>query len=96
MPVQIIIFSNISQNGDKNTDSSGDEGEVTVSQSRMPESMRSGRRGHNVDEMAVMAAKQMGRELFSHLTLEERKEKLDAMVCKIQNSIFDCGIRVLD
>ncbi|XP_064609590.1 PDZ domain-containing protein 8-like [Liolophura sinensis] len=75
------------KNDDKNAESSGDEGEITISQSRMAESTRPNRCGHNVDEMAVMAAKQMGRELFSHLTLEERKEKLDAMVSKLQQEI---------
>ena len=34
----------------------------------------------NLDEMVVTAAKEMGKELYAELSLEERKQKLDAMV----------------
>ncbi|XP_060074171.1 PDZ domain-containing protein 8-like [Ylistrum balloti] len=45
-------------------------------------------KGHNnLDEMVVMAAKEMGKELFAELSLEERKEKLDNMVMKLQKEI---------
>lgn len=37
-------------------------------------------KGQNLDEMVVTAAKEMGKELFAELSLEERKAKLDAMV----------------
>ncbi len=36
--------------------------------------------GNNLDETVVTAAKEMGRELFAHLEVEERKQKLDQMV----------------
>ena len=35
---------------------------------------------HNADEMVVTAAKEMGKELYAHLSPEERRDKLDAMV----------------
>ena len=38
------------------------------------------RAGHSADEMVVTAAKEMGKELYSSLDPEERREKLDAMV----------------
>ena len=34
----------------------------------------------NSDEMVVMAAKEMGQKLYSHLPPDERKGKLDEMV----------------
>ena len=34
-------------------------------------------KGQNLDEAVVMAAKEMGKELFAELLLAERKEKLD-------------------
>jgi hypothetical protein len=37
-------------------------------------------KSQNLDEMVVTAAKEMGRELYAELSLEERKQKLDAMV----------------
>lgn len=42
--------------------------------------MRKKQKGQNLDEMVVMAAKEMGKELYAELSLEERKAKLDAMV----------------
>ncbi|ESO99108.1 hypothetical protein LOTGIDRAFT_173946 [Lottia gigantea] len=44
-------------------------------------------KGQNLDEMVVTAAKQMGRELFTHLSITERKNKLDHMVSKLQLEI---------
>lgn len=35
----------------------------------------------NSDELVIIAAKQMGKELFASLEIEERKTKLEAMVC---------------
>ncbi|KAL5012622.1 hypothetical protein ScPMuIL_011173 [Solemya velum] len=43
--------------------------------------------GQNLDEMVVMTAKEMGKELFAHLSLDERKKKLDATVTKLQLEI---------
>lgn len=42
--------------------------------------MKKKRKGQNLDEMVVMAAKEMGKELYADLSLAERKAKLDAMV----------------
>jgi hypothetical protein len=42
--------------------------------------MKRKQKGQNLDEMVVMAAKEMGKELYAELSLEERKAKLDAMV----------------
>ncbi|GAB6027659.1 hypothetical protein CHUAL_001900 [Chamberlinius hualienensis] len=39
------------------------------------------------DEMLVSLAKEKGRELFANLSLEERKEKLNAMIGKLQAEI---------
>ncbi|KAK3100757.1 hypothetical protein FSP39_024793 [Pinctada imbricata] len=44
-------------------------------------------KGQNLDEMVVMAAKEMGKELFAELSHIERKEKLDSMVMKLQKEI---------
>ncbi|XP_061183636.1 PDZ domain-containing protein 8-like [Saccostrea echinata] len=49
--------------------------------------MRRKQRGQNLDEMVVMSAKEMGKELYAELSLEERKAKLDAMVFKLQKEI---------
>ncbi|XP_041359228.1 PDZ domain-containing protein 8-like [Gigantopelta aegis] len=44
-------------------------------------------KGQNVDELVVTSAKQMGKELFAHLDVEDRKQKLDSMVSKLQQEI---------
>ncbi|XP_070554395.1 PDZ domain-containing protein 8-like [Ptychodera flava] len=41
----------------------------------------------DADALVVSAAKEMGKELFSHLEIHERKEKLDAMISKLQQEI---------
>ncbi|GAB1604563.1 PDZ domain-containing protein 8-like [Argonauta hians] len=41
----------------------------------------------NFDEEIVTNAKEKGKELLSHLSLEERKEKLDTMVSMVQEQI---------
>ena len=35
---------------------------------------------NNADEVVVTAAKEMGKELYAHMTSDERREKLDNMV----------------
>ncbi|ELT94329.1 hypothetical protein CAPTEDRAFT_228988 [Capitella teleta] len=41
----------------------------------------------NADELVVTAAKEMGRELYANMSPEERREKLDHMVSKLQQEI---------
>ncbi|XP_077984594.1 PDZ domain-containing protein 8-like [Glandiceps talaboti] len=41
----------------------------------------------DADALVVAAAKEMGKELFSNLPYEERKEKLNAMISKLQHEI---------
>ena len=54
-------------------DSSGDE------ESQMLRYINE-QKSQNADELVVTAAKQMGRELYAHMSPEERQDKLDYMV----------------
>ncbi|XP_074651149.1 PDZ domain-containing protein 8-like isoform X2 [Tubulanus polymorphus] len=65
------------------TDSSDEEEEAMMLQI-----MKDYRKtSHDNDERVVTAAKQMGKELYSHMSPEERREKLDNMITKFQYEI---------
>ena len=56
-------------------------------------------KGQNLDELVVTSAKQMGKELFAHLDVDDRKQKLDSMVChslfiySIVNLVMELNLR---
>lgn len=63
------------------------DGEMAAELHQRMAKMKKVKGQNNLDEMVVMAAKEMGKELFAELSLEERKEKLDNMVMKLQKEI---------
>ncbi|XP_033742229.1 PDZ domain-containing protein 8-like [Pecten maximus] len=63
------------------------DGEMAAELQERMAKMKKVKGQNNLDEMVVMAAKEMGKELFAELSLEERKEKLDNMVMKLQKEI---------
>ncbi|XP_071125870.1 PDZ domain-containing protein 8-like [Mytilus edulis] len=65
----------------------GDSSEDSDSESSLLQLSKQRAKGQNLDEMVVTAAKEMGKELYAELSLEERKEKLDTMVSKLQKEI---------
>lgn len=62
-----------------NSDYTSDESDFEMEE-MISAGMKKKRKGQNLDEMVVMAAKEMGKELYADLSLAERKAKLDAMV----------------
>lgn len=69
-----------------NSDYTSDESDFEMEE-MISAGMKKKRKGQNLDEMVVMAAKEMGKELYADLSLAERKAKLDAMVSKLQKEI---------
>ena len=45
------------------------------------------KQSQNADEIVVTAVKQMGKELYAHLSPEKRQDKLDSMVSNLQHGI---------
>ncbi|XP_064636736.1 PDZ domain-containing protein 8-like isoform X2 [Lineus longissimus] len=78
------VGENFRKSDDESSSNSSEDEEELMMLQKLKEYQKG---SHDKDELVVTAAKQMGKELYSHLSLEERREKLDAMVTKFQNEI---------
>lgn len=82
LKLKIFVFKNHKfLQEDKSAEASSESDEEEEHLLKFFEQQRSGQTAQNAEEVVVTAAKEMGKELYANLSHEERRNKLDTMVC---------------